>query len=186
MAVCAVNGCCGLVFSSKLCSRHYNRLRTTGTTDDGPRAKRPLEVRFWANVQRGSPSECWLWVGKSKATGYGYIGTGTRAEGKMLSHRASWLLTHGEIPAGKVIRHLCHNRLCCNPAHLLPGTIADNVADMWERKDGPKGNARLTEKQIADIRSDSRSSRQIAPLFGVSDAHIRSVRQGRCWKQGDP
>jgi hypothetical protein len=179
---CSVHNCDGKVHAGGLCSKHYNRRRMTGTTYDGPRAKRPLDVRFWSNVRRGSDDKCWPWVGKSKSNGYGIIGLGSRAEGKMVSNRVVWTLTHGEIPKGLVVRHLCHNRLCCNPKHLALGTLADNVADMWKRRGGPKGNARLTKKQVTDIRSDPRSSRELAPIYGVSDAHIRSIRQERCWK----
>lgn len=35
-----------------------------------------------------------------------------------LTHRVSYRLLVGEIPAGLEIDHLCANRLCCNPAHL--------------------------------------------------------------------
>lgn len=179
---CFVIGCFSPVYSSGLCSKHYNRKRTTGTTNDGPRARTSLEVRFWKNVERKSEKECWPWIGQSLNRGYGYIGIGGRNSGKELSHRISWVFKNGKIPNGKVVRHKCHNRLCCNPNHLQLGTQADNVADMWVRKNGPKGNARLTKKQIAKIRKDTRSSREVAPIYGVSDAHIRSIRQWRCWK----
>jgi hypothetical protein len=53
---------------------------------------------------------------------------------------------------------------------------------MWVNKGGPRGNARLTESQIAAIKCDPRSSRKLAPLYGVSDAHIRHIRSGRAWK----
>jgi hypothetical protein len=55
------------------------------------------------------------------------------------------------------------------------------AAGMWANKGGPRGNARLTEAQIEAIIKDSRSLRVLAPLYGVSHAHIRSIRQGRCW-----
>lgn len=50
------------------------------------------------------------------------------------THRVAYALNAGispdEIPAGIEIRHyVCNNPICCNPAHLLPGTSADNKAD---------------------------------------------------------
>ncbi len=152
-----------------------------------PRAREPFDARFWRQVKKRGPDQCWPWISSSRTTGYGVISLGGRGSGKILAHRAAWILTHGSIPKlsgyhSGVVRHKCHNRLCCNPDHLEIGTQADNVNDMWRRKRGPKGNTRLTKAQIAKIRSDPRSSRQLAPIYDVSDAHIRSIRQGRCWK----
>lgn len=180
--LCRISGCGREDYCAGLCSTHYNRLRTTGTTDPGPRARLPLAERFWAKVDHRGPNECWPWTGKSKNGGYGYIGLTGVSGGHLLSNRAAWMLTNGEIPKGLVIRHTCHNRLCCNPAHLVPGTRADNVSDMWANKGGPRGNAKLTEEQIAAIRADKRGSRKLAPLYGVHDAHIRSIRSKRVWK----
>jgi hypothetical protein len=56
------------------------------------------------------------------------------------------------------------------------------VKDMWVNKGSPRGNARLTESQIAAIKNDPRSSRKLAPIYGVTDAHIRAIRGGRTWK----
>lgn len=182
MSKCSVKYCTRDVYCTGLCSKHYNRLRTTGTTDNGPKARRPLEERFWSNVKRGSPDECWPWIGKSQSSGYGVIGIGANSEGKIRSHRLAWKLTNGEIPEGLVIRHRCNFRLCCNPSHLMSGTQADNVADMWANHEGLRGNSSLTETQVDEIRSDARSSRAIAKFYNVSDAHIRSIRNGRTWK----
>jgi hypothetical protein len=53
---------------------------------------------------------------------------------------------------------------------------------MW-KSNGPRGNARLSESDIMAIRSDPRSSRKLAPIYGVTDAHIRSIRSKRCWNE---
>ena len=174
----------------------YARAITTESAKPGLQTMvRVLDLRSWkdfgARSRNADPTECWPWIGKSLSYGYGIIGMGGRRSGKVLAHRVVWMFEHGPVPRpkksrldrhGTVIRHKCHNRLCCNPAHLEIGSQTENVADMWSNKGGPRGNARLTEDQVKAIRNDPRSSRQIALAYGVSDAHIRSIRQGRCWK----
>ncbi len=34
--------------------------------------------------------------------------------------------------ASTVVRHRCHNELCCNPSHLVEGSVADNKRDDWD------------------------------------------------------
>lgn len=36
----------------------------------------------------------------------------------MMWHRYIWENTHGQIPAGYSLHHICHNRACCNIVHL--------------------------------------------------------------------
>jgi len=135
--MCAINGCDLPVYTKKsgLCSKHYNRLRTTGTTTDGPRARAPLEERFWRNVIKSS--SCWEWVGPKNYYGYGVLGNG-RGNSQIFAHRLSWEIHNGAIPDGEgyhgtIVRHVCDNRWCVNPGHLLIGTQKDNVKDMDER-----------------------------------------------------
>lgn len=57
------------------------------------------------------------------------IGSGkTRIHGTIY-YRMSFLAFNGEVPNGLCIRHMCHNRKCCNPEHLKLGTVYDNVQD---------------------------------------------------------
>lgn len=58
---------------------------------------------------------CWTWTGCVQSKGYGCWNYDGR---RHLTHRVSYRLLVGEIPAGLEIDHLCANRLCCNPAHL--------------------------------------------------------------------
>lgn len=67
---------------------------------------------------------CWVWGGQKTPGGYGMIAVGRR---KRYTHRTSYEVFCGEIPAGMDIDHLCRNRACCNPEHLEPVTRAENT-----------------------------------------------------------
>ncbi len=100
----------------------------------------PLEVRFWALVDKDGPGGCWLWTGSILDTGYGQISVGPRGSARRwLAHRLSWELVNGPIPAGMKIDHRCHVPQCVNPApeHLRLATTKQNA----ENRIGPqKGN----------------------------------------------
>lgn len=68
-------------------------------------------------------TKCWIWkLSANPATGYGQIGFKPYT-----AHRLAYALFIG-TPDG-VVRHACHNRLCCNPAHLRLGSHQDNYMD---------------------------------------------------------
>ena len=197
--VCSVEGCGRAVYvaSRGLCSRHYARQRTTGTTDSGPRAKRPFEERLWAQIEKRGTDECWPWIAKSKTAGYGYIGLGGRKDGKMLAHRAVWEQTYGAIPVGgghhgTVVMHVCDNRLCCNPSHLRLGTQSENVRDMdakgRRRTVALSGeahhNARFSTADVEYIRSSRKRGVDLAGEFGCHRAVISGIRLGNSRKHG--
>ena len=53
------------------------------------------------------------------------------------AHRLAYEEAYGPIPEGMSILHMCDNRKCINPEHLVAGTRAQNQADMQA-----KGRAR--------------------------------------------
>ena len=80
-------------------------------------------ARLWFYVAEAEDG-CWNWTGSGMSIGYGRIHIKGRG---MYPHRVTHMLFKGPIPAGLHIDHLCRNRLCCNPAHLEPVTVGENI-----------------------------------------------------------
>lgn len=145
----------------------------------------PIEDRFWQKVAVGSPERCWPWLGGKVGRGYGK----TTVEGRSArANRVAYTLAHGPIPDGAVVRHTCDNPPCCNPAHLITGTHADNSADAVERGRTYRGirhhRARLTPEDVRAIRlsrNGGQSFRSLAADYGVSKTAIQHVIYGRSW-----
>ncbi len=146
-------------------------------------------VRFWSKVNQ--TSDCWLWTGAKLQSGYGSFRFHRAAR---LAHRVAWELVKGPLPpwtgqrTGVCVLHRCDNMLCVNPDHLFLGTQADNMADRGAKGRHPRlhgeshGGAKLTESQVAAIRSDPRPQGELAAIYGVHKAHIGHIRRGDVWK----
>ena len=90
---------------------------------------------FWDHVDKTAPYGCWLWTRCKNPYGYG-ICSGFSSR---LAHRASWELTHGEIPPGMVLDHLCHNPTCVNPSHLRVCTQGENSRNRKANRSNTSG-----------------------------------------------
>lgn len=79
------------------------------------------KIEFY--VIRIPESTCWYWTGSLKNNGYGAIcidGKSRRA------HHASYREYVGEIPSGMELHHICTERSCVNPDHLVALTHKDH------------------------------------------------------------
>lgn len=146
------------------------------------RDPKTAEERFYDMTDRSS-GECWKWMGFIGPDGYGRI----RVNGRNVrAPRFAYMMAHGAIPPGLVVRHRCHNPACVNPAHLLIGTNADNSADMTraqrQARGESNGSAKLTSDQVIAIRGDHRSLRVLALKYGVGRSTIRRARTQSHWK----
>lgn len=143
--------------------------------------------KIWSLVRIGSPDECWPWLGGFWWNGYARIrwkGKGRRA------HVVIWSEENGRDPLpGMLIRHSCDNPPCCNPAHLLEGTQADNMADMVARGRSTGGernpSAKLTADDVRTIRiliELGMDNLEIAGIFGVTRPTITRIETGKAWR----
>jgi len=154
--------------------------------------RRSLTNRFWAGVAflGAGQDDCWNWRGPKNKLGYGRIGEGGHHGKLLLTHRLSWELANGPIPAGLCVLHHCDNPSCVNPRHLFLGTIADNSRDMINKgraasKKGERnGQAKLTEEDVHEIRwmlSRGALHRVIAEKYGVARPTIGLINSGGTW-----
>ena len=144
--------------------------------------KERLEEKF-----RVTPG-CWIWIACSTKGGYGQI---SKKRKMVMAHRAAYELYVEAIQDGLIIRHKCDNPRCVNPDHLVPGTYKDNMQDMYSRNRqadmrgrtvGEKhGKSKLTEMQVLEILSDTRTQGKIAEDYRVSRTCIGDIKRRRLW-----
>lgn len=149
---------------------------------------------FWSKVDiRNTVKDCWVWNGAKTPKGYGNV----RINKKYLkSHRVAFSIANGEIPEGYIVCHICDNPSCCNPSHLMLGTIKSNAADMILKSRGKKpesaargsvnGRSKLNEENVRQIRrlyaSGEMNQYEIAKMYGVSQPAIGSILRGKTWR----
>lgn len=86
--------------------------------NDKPNWWPDFEKRF----TRSGHDECWEWLGAAR-NGYGVFSLGGRP---IPATHAALLPTHGAVPKGFEVDHLCRNHSCVNPSHLEIVTRFEN------------------------------------------------------------
>ena len=122
---------------------------------------------------------CWEWIGNTHSSGYGQIRWDNVTYN---AHRMAYIIFNGLIPQGQVVRHICNNRKCVNPKHLILGSYSDNTVDAI--KIGTHRSQKLTEADVKVIKRllannpKRGTNTEIARLFKVDPASIRAIRKG--------
>lgn len=195
MKTCTALGCGRPARSgvAAYCEAHRQRLRDRGTLDS-PEADRRAALRRQVDAllhrcespEGKQPGECWEWPGARNRSGYGVVGS-SLARGTRIATRIVWMRVYGSLGRNELVCHHCDNPSCVRPAHLFIGSHADNSADMVAKGRSPRtanersGRARLSDAQVADIRSRraaGESCKDIADLYGVHAAHVSRVTRG--------
>lgn len=151
-----------------------------------------LVDKFWSHVD--TSGDCWVWTGRRAPTGYGILSL----KGSYSTHRLSYELNVGPIPAGQFVCHRCDNPPCVRPSHLFAGTPKDNIQDAiakgrilatkpWLIRHGEDhGMARLTNDQVRQIRElhVAHPNRQgwIADQFGVQRTTVNMIVNRKTWR----
>ena len=131
---------------------------------------------------------CWEWKGKLSKDGYPRV-VCRKQYGSQRANRASWTIYKGKIPKGKVVMHLCDNKICTNPDHLKLGTPKQNSKDMVFKGRSVIGvrnaNAKLDDDKVKEIKrmiAQGISYPKIAIMFKVASDTISRIGRGISWK----
>ena len=136
-------------------------------------------TRFWSHVDVRTPDECWPWTGGKSSKGYGrfyYDGRHRTAS------RVAYELENSPLGSAEA-RHTCDNPPCCNPAHLIPGTHAQNMRDMAIRERTPR--RKLTARDVREIRRRRAGGAPVSLLaqrYGVTPSNVSQIVHRRTWK----
>jgi len=175
------------ICDNRLCVNHKHLQLIIGKSYK-PITSKDRELDFYKNTKQ--VDDCMIWTKSLDVDRYGiysYIENGVRKTHR--AHRFSYELNYGPISPGKMIRHLCNNRSCINPKHLIEGTHAENMKDV-ALSDIQKGSnhskAKLNEKQVLKIKKmlieNRLSYAEIAKQFSVSKETISAIKNNRSWQ----
>jgi len=134
---------------------------------------------------------CWIWQREIGRDGYGnyrfkyspdFVSEYYYKKGLVLcvqAHRMVYEAFGNKIPKDKILRHQCHNKACCNPDHLLPGTHKENCDDdvlTGVRKTNGTGIRKLSAYQVRSLKNkiiDGQSFRSLSLQYGISITVVR-------------
>jgi len=112
-----------------------------------------LPKRFWDKVQPEANTGCWLWTAGVNGQNRPHFKVGSKS---IYSHRLTTELQHGPPPAGKECSHLCDQKLCVNPQHIIYETCQENLARQRGKPKASRGKPHIdrTYSQYAHLPTD--------------------------------
>jgi len=128
---------------------------------------------------------CKIWPMGISSSGYGNF---SMKDKSYAVHRLVYILNFPGSHKGKVIRHKCDVRSCCNIEHLEIGSQKDNIQDASKRnrlRFGEDNHISIfCEEDVIKIRSlyPQKSTKELANEYNTSPPVICSLISGRTWR----
>jgi len=124
---------CGVEFSVRASIAYRRRFHSMACKTAYNRTLPAVLARINKRAYRVGPC---LHSGRRPAA-TGYAGTFVGGYGQIDLHRLIYMaanrLTFEQMQTVPVVRHVCDNRWCIEPTHLLAGSYLDNMQDALER-----------------------------------------------------
>lgn len=159
--------CCGRVFIKKTADISRTNYNFCNKKCSGKYfSNKTLEGKYI----KDKTTLCWNFNGAINATGYGVFRYGGKVQ---LAHRASYIISCGEIPDGLHVLHRCDNPLCVNPSHLFLGTHLDNMKDMSNKG---RRYRKIETIDYDEIKSSKDKNKVLAEKFNCSERTIRRIK----------
>lgn len=128
--------------------------------------------KFFSKIRK--TDTCWFWTGYKDKLGRGEM----RIRGRTVrAHVVSYMIHHGEVPAGKFVCHTCDVHGCVNPDHLYAGSPHDNHRDMIERG-RYVGNTKVNAGEVKAY-AIGRTQAEVARRFGISQTGVSYILRKR-------
>lgn len=137
-----------------------------------------------ASFDYDNTGSCWEFTARKNPDGYGYLKIGKQNK---RCHREIYLMFHtNENPF--VVRHICNNPACINPAHLRGGTQKDNAEDRVNSNRGGylkgsfNGRSKLTNDDVLFIRKSELSGAELGRMFNITDVQALKIKKLKAWR----
>jgi hypothetical protein len=140
--------------------------------------ERRSKISDYNNEYTGT--QCHIWQGK-QINGYG--NATIHYKSKFVHVLACEIKHKKEKPENMIVRHLCHNRLCCNPDHLEFSTQSVNIIDTIINK---RRNLKITPEIVMEIREtknkDGLTIKQREEKYGIKKSTLSAIELNQIWK----
>lgn len=127
--------------------------------------------------------DCILWEYGKSWNGYGQLTVSGKTK---RVHRLVMEFRGIQKPIGKnIVGHTCNNRSCFNYRHLkwidAKENMMDKISDGTRQIGEKNANSKLSRDKVIFIRDSKLPQRELAKMFGVSQATVNDARLGKTW-----